>query len=70
MPLFRQLSPTSREVPGGRQRRDTRRVGGLPTKQLIERNAKGERYERYRKRHWFLYDPRQLRLPFKSGDGE
>ena len=23
MPLFRQLSPTSREVPGGRQRRDT-----------------------------------------------
>jgi hypothetical protein len=33
-------------------------------KLLIERNAKGERYERYRKRHWYLYDPRQLRFPF------
>ena len=33
------------------------RAVALPTKQLTERSAKAERYERYRKRHWYLYDP-------------
>jgi hypothetical protein len=42
-----------------------RRVGGSPMKQLIERDAKGERYPRYRKRYWKPErNPRQLRLPF------
>jgi hypothetical protein len=38
-------------------------------KPLIERDAKGERYPRHRKRHWYLWvDPRQLRFPFAGGD--
>jgi hypothetical protein len=33
--------------------------------------AKDERYERHRKRHWYLRaDPRQLRLPLNSGDDQ
>jgi len=47
-----------------------RRVGGSPTKQLIEPGAKGERYARHRKRHWARSDPRQLKLPFIDGDGQ
>jgi hypothetical protein len=37
-------------------------------KQLIERMASGERYERWRKRHWqgWYEDPRQLQLPLED----
>jgi hypothetical protein len=33
-------------------------------KQLTERNAKGERYPRYRRRLWVWHNPQQLLLPF------
>jgi hypothetical protein len=38
-------------------------------KQLVERGAKAERFERHRKRHrdW-RGDPRQLKLPFWKED--
>src|SRR5580693_4407052 len=39
-------------------------AGGLLMKQLTERNAKGERYPRYRRRLWVWHNPQQLLLPF------
>jgi len=37
-------------------------------KQLTEKGAKNERYERHQKRHWhYRRDPNQLELPFKHG---
>lgn len=37
-------------------------------KQLTSMGAKAERYIRYRKRHWYWRDKRQLELPLDDAD--